>query len=311
MKVLIINNKIKECGVYQYGRRVGKILEKSENHSVVYLEIDSVNEFFYHIDKEQPSVIVYNYLGCILPWCSQEVISNIRQRGIKQGTIIHNSPQNFFDFNLQQDPNYQENQNNYRLLRPLIDYNKVHPLSDDVVRIGSFGFGLNCKNYPLLCQIIKDHCSNIDKNIELRFHLTVGAFANNNLNFIENISNECRSILSDSKIKLILSTDFIPDEDLLDFLNQNHINVFFYEKYDFYNGISSSVDYALSSARPIAICKSNMFSHIWSAVPSICLEDTNINDIIHNGIEPILPFLKAWSHENFIANFERIVELVK
>jgi hypothetical protein len=103
---------------------------------------------------------------------------------------------------------------------------------------------------------------------------------------------------------LVITTDFISDDDLLDFLAGNDLNIFFYQKYHEYNGISSSVDYALSVKRPIAICKSNMFSHIWNTKPSICVEEMALTDIINVGITPLEQYYNSWSHDKFIEVFE-------
>jgi hypothetical protein len=97
---------------------------------------------------------------------------------------------------------------------------------------------------------------------------------------------------------------------MLDFLFNNNLNIFFYENYSFYNGISSTIDYALSVQTPIAICKSNMFSHIMDTNPSICVEDSNLIDIINNGFEPLQEKYNSWSHENFILNIENIIEKI-
>jgi hypothetical protein len=32
MNVFVVNHSVENCGVYQYGKRVGKILEKSKKH---------------------------------------------------------------------------------------------------------------------------------------------------------------------------------------------------------------------------------------------------------------------------------------
>jgi hypothetical protein len=107
---------------------------------------------------------------------------------------------------------------------------------------------------------------------------------------------------------LVITTDFISDEDLLDFLAGNDLNIFFYQKYSGYNGISSSIDYALSVKRPIAICRSNMFSHIWNATPSICIEDVSLNEIINVGIRPLEQYYNSWSHDKFIELFENNIK---
>ena len=45
MKVLFLNHKIINCGIYQYGIRLFNILVKSENITYIYKEIDSFNEY--------------------------------------------------------------------------------------------------------------------------------------------------------------------------------------------------------------------------------------------------------------------------
>jgi hypothetical protein len=45
MKILIVNHKEKECGVQQYGKRFGQILEKSVLHVFDYFECSDLNSF--------------------------------------------------------------------------------------------------------------------------------------------------------------------------------------------------------------------------------------------------------------------------
>jgi hypothetical protein len=97
---------------------------------------------------------------------------------------------------------------------------------------------------------------------------------------------------------------------MLDFLFNNDLNIFFYENYSFYNGISSTIDYALSVQKPIAICKSNMFSHIMDVNPSICVEDSDLIEIINNGFEPLQEKYNEWSHEKFVDNIETIIKKI-
>jgi hypothetical protein len=109
---------------------------------------------------------------------------------------------------------------------------------------------------------------------------------------------------------LNITTNFISDDELLEFLAGNDLNIFFYQKYPTYNGISSSIDYALSVKRPIAICRSNMFSHIWNTTPSICAEDSSLKEIINNGFSPLEHYYNQWSHSNFIKVFEDNIQNV-
>ena len=58
--ILIINSIEKQCGVHQYGLRVGNILTQSDNNNFVYLELDSVDELKVSVDKYNPTSIIYN-----------------------------------------------------------------------------------------------------------------------------------------------------------------------------------------------------------------------------------------------------------
>jgi hypothetical protein len=304
MKIFLVNHKVKNCGVYQYGKRVASIISKSKNLIVHYLEMDNREEFQKEVDEHKPQVIVYNHLTGTMPWVDGEYVNQLRQLGIKQGTIVHNvAYSTFFDFYLHQDPNYKPNENNYRLLRPLFQYTNKTNLNPNKLKIGSFGFGFASKQYESLCACIRDNFHRTTFPVELRLHLTHSHFCENSRD-IETIKFVSNRILNNPNITLNITTNFISDDELLEFLAGNDLNIFFYQKYPSYNGISSSIDYALSVKRPIAICRSNMFSHIWNTTPSICAEDSSLKEIINNGFGPLEHYYNQWSHSNFIKVFE-------
>lgn len=312
MNIFFVNHKVENCGVYQYGKRVGSIISKSKNLKVHYLELDNRTDLQKEIDVHNPQVIVYNHLTGTMPWVDEGYVNELRQRGIKQGTIVHNvAYSTFFDFYLHQDPNYQTNGNNYRLLRPLFEYTNNIQLNPHKLKIGSFGFGFASKQYENLCACVRDNFHKTTFPVELRLHLTLSHFCENSRD-IETIKFVANRIINNPNITLNITTNFITDDELLEFLAGNDLNIFFYQKYPSYNGISSSIDYALSVKRPIAICKSNMFSHIWNTQPSICAEDRSLKDIINNGFGPLERYYNEWSHDNFIKVFEdNIINVIK
>jgi hypothetical protein len=110
-----------------------------------------------------------------------------------------------------------------------------------------------------------------------------------------------------TNIKLNITTNFITDDEILDFLYKNDLNIFLYENYQFYNGISSTIDYALSVRKPLAICRSNMFSHIYDVDPSICIENNSLSQIIKNGFGPLQEKYDSWTHNKFINTLEKII----
>jgi hypothetical protein len=51
-----------------------------------------------------------------------------------------------------------------------------------------------------------------------------------------------------------------------------------------------------------------MFSHIWDAQPSICVENNSLLNIINNGFAPLEEKYNSWTHKKFIHTLETIIE---
>jgi hypothetical protein len=305
--ILIVNHNIQNCGVYQYGKRVADICAKSKLFNFIYLEATSSDELFLTIKESNPSLIIYNYLPSTMPWITNSIFNDIRSLGIKQGNIIHNSEFGGFDFQLHQNPYYPNNSNNFALLRPLFEYiPKEVKRESNSIQIGTFGFGGQHKFIHEICRAVDEEF--VDKEVELNLHITKGFYSSDDP--FEEIKNDCQRIMSNSNIKLNITNNFLTNEGMLDFLFNNDLNIFFYENYSFYNGISSTIDYALSVQKPIAICKSNMFSHIMDCDPSICVEDSDLIEIINNGFKPLQQKYNSWSHKKFVDNIENIIKKI-
>lgn len=308
--ILIINHSVQNCGVYQYGKRFASILKNSKKYNFIYLELNSEKEFSEAINNYTPKIIIYNHLTGTMPWVNEILVKNFKTIGIKQGTIVHNiNYSNFFDFYLHQDPNYIKSKNNFNVLRPLFKYDNKFIKNDNITRIGSFGFGFRSKFYPDICKLVNSQAQDFNE-VDLNLHLTKSFFCDNSID-INFIIKECEDNITNKNINLNITSNFISDQDMLNFLAKNDINLFLYQKYHQYNGISSVIDYALSVKRPIGICQSNMFSHIWNSQPSILLERNSIKNIINNGTKPLESYYLDWSNDKFIEHIENIVDEIQ
>jgi hypothetical protein len=307
MNIFIVNNSKEACGVYQYGKRFANIACKSVKYNFMYFELDSEEEFSFLVNQHNPEAIIYNYLGGTLPWVTPTLVQKYREKDVKQYLIVHNTQFSFFDYYLHQNPYHKNIDNhNFSLARPLIDYQNIdYKKNNDILQIGTFGFGLTCKHIPEICSLINEQL--FDKKVQINLHLTE-AYYSPNADTINSIEKECLDKITHDNIKLNVTRNFLSDKEMLDFLYQNDLNIFFYENYSFYNGISSSVDYALSVKKPIAICKSNMFSHIWDVEPSICVEDNSLLSIINNGFAPLEEKYNSWTNDKFLNILESIIE---
>jgi hypothetical protein len=104
-------------------------------------------------------------------------------------------------------------------------------------------------------------------------------------------------------IELEVNHNFMGHEEVLHFLRGSDINVFLYDKHET-RSLSSTIDYALSVKKPIAISNSVMFKHIQSATPSICVDDLTLPEIIANGITPLEPFYEQHSNKKLLEKYE-------
>ena len=240
-----------------------------------------------------------------MPWMNEILAQELREFGIVQMLLVHNvNYSTFFDYYLHQNPDYTDDDKNFAICRPLFDYDSNLIEDTDVLKIGSFGFGFRVKYFDEICRVVNEQL--YDRNVEIRLHLTHSHFCEN-ANDIQGIKYECLSRITSPNIKLTMTHEFLTDIEMLDFLSENDLNIFFYQDYPSYNGISSTIDYALSVQKPIAICKSRMFSHIMNVEPSICVEDTYLLDIINNGFIPLEEKYKKWTNSKFIDRIEKII----
>lgn len=308
MNIFIINHSVENCGVYQYGKRFGNIATKSKNYNFMYYEMNSQEELENYYEEHKPEAIIYNYLGGTMPWVTEKLVQKYRDLQVKQYLIVHNvGYATFFDYYLHQHPYYEHvDANNFALARPLFDYKPVEiKRDDDVLHVGSFGFGFRVKYFDQICRIVNEQLSY--RKVQINLHLTSSHFCPN-ANDIASIKQDCLNAITHDNIKLNMTHDFLTDDEMLNFLHQNDLNIFFYQNYGGYNGISSTVDYALSVKKPLAICRSNMFAHIWDVHPSICVENNSLLNIINNGFTPLEEKYNSWTNEKFIHTLETIMQ---
>ncbi len=308
--ILIISHKEQRCGVYQYGKNIADALRKSKKYHFIYAECSSVKEFLSIVNSVVPAAIVYNYHPyppSTLPWLKKKIIRKIKVPHID---IMHEATQqvadsaggSFFQYHIAPDPTLLlRNRIVYKTGRLIPKYSNTYDLPE-IPTIGSFGFGTAGKGFERLISTVQKE---FDEAI-IRLHIPFAAFGDSDGSEAHAIGQRCKELIVKPGIKLILSHDFLSQEQLLDFLARNSVNAFLYEE-NKGRGISSVIDYALAVQRPIAITRSNMFRHIYGACPSICIEDANLKEIMNNGFEPLLQYYREWNEDNLVWDYERIV----
>lgn len=310
-KILIISHKERQCGIYQYGLNVTEALRKSKRYHFVYCECNGKEELDKAIKRYNPQVVIYNYYPATMPWLNTQITSSysIPQLGIMHEVTqedADNATTDMFDFHLCPDPTLIVRNpaiiKTKRLIPPYINMKNL----PEIPTIGSFGFGFSDKGFERIVELVQQEFDIANINIVMPFNDIVDKGGKQHA--LET-AKRCRSLVEKPGIKLHISHEFLTKNALLDFLAANTINVFLYDITK-NKGISSTIDYALAVQRPLAINKCGMFRHIVNSTPSICIEDSNLREIISQGILPLVPFYNEWSEAAFIYDYEHIIDRI-
>ena len=292
--ILFLNHQVKECGVYQYGYRLGQILIKFSHINISYIEIGSYEEYE-HVIKGNYDAIIYNYHTLTMSWlndsCIQKKWPNI---GIYHESTIELN----FDYIINTDPTAITQSKVLVLPRPLLVYEgSKQMVEEDKVIIGSFGFGFKNKGFEKIVTYVNEQ---FDEAL-IRLNITYAHYGDSQGQQGQEIADRCRSLITKEGIRLEISHQFMTETQLLDFLNGNTINLFLYDDMPD-RGCSSVIDYAASIDRPIGISNSAMFRHIYR--DEICVYKTPIQQIINFGLDYIKEFKEINSIKNLCKIFD-------
>ncbi len=331
--ILFISHKVKQCGVYEFGKNIFNVISGSVKYNFIKAECESLDELNQAIKQHNPSAIVYNYHPSVLPWLCTKISKGVYRNnlsGIKavQIGIIHEITQevadtatgygnkyilgpshkklnSLFDFYIAADPTLLlKNPLVFKTGRLIPSYSKSMP-EPAIITIGSFGFATPKKGFEKLVQKVQEE---FDEAI-IRLNMPSADFGDADGDNAKLIAANCKSLITKPGIQLEVSHQFMNDNELLDFLAGNSMNVFMYEDKEG-RGISSTVDNALAVKKPIAVSHCPMFRHILQAKPSVCVADSSLKTILKNGFLPLEEIAKDWNAENLRWEYERILDSV-
>ncbi|MGB2704410.1 MAG: hypothetical protein WBC81_12135, partial [Chitinophagaceae bacterium] len=210
-----------------------------------------------------------------------------------------------FDFYIAADPTLLlKNPLVFKTGRLIPSYNK-DKTEPPITTIGSFGFATPKKGFERLVQKVQEE---FDEAV-IRLNMPSADFGDANGENAKFIAANCKSLITKPGIKLEISHHFMHEDEVLDFLAGNSMNIFMYED-TVGRGISSAVDNAMAVKKPIGVSRCQMFRHILQAMPSICVEDNSLKNILNNGFSPLEKISKNWDAENLRWEYERILDSV-
>jgi hypothetical protein len=310
-RVMFVSHAQKQCGIYQYGYNIHKALKKSEKFEFVYVECQNKKDLVKSIRSNEPTVIIYNHYPATMPWLNTKITQqfNMPQCGIVHEVtqaVVDNANQDLFDYLLCPDPTIVETKPFVFRTRRLIPSYVNSTALPKKITIGSFGFGFSDKGFERIIQTVQKEFENAKIIFQMPYNDIVDK---DGKQFALATARRCRKLITRPGIDLEIRHKFLSRGKLLDFLAGNSINVFFYDV-EKYKGISSTIEHALAVQRPLAINKCGMFRHVFSASPSICIEERSLNEILNQGVAPLVPFMNEWSESAFIMNYEQIMQKV-
>lgn len=289
--MLFLNNKPAKCGVYQFGKSIGDLLQ--DRPDFFYFEVDSQSEAEYYIRKYQEDLVVCNYHPAVTRWLNADVA-----RYFNIAITAHDAPQNWPGVrNIHLDPDFEEYDLNFKICRPIVKFNRTMPVIPN--SIGSFGFGFGHKHYEELVQIVNRE---FDEAV-IRLHIPFSDYVDPYGNGSRFYAQRCREENKKSGIRLEITHDYMSESELLNWLSQNSINCFIFNGGS--AGCSSSLDWAISVRQPIAINDSVMFRHLRKVEPSIHI-NRGLKTLIEQGFDPIAKITDGWNCDTLWADFERI-----
>lgn len=282
MKILMINHKATQCGVADYGIRLYDILKSYI--PMLFAEVSNLDQYRAAVKAADPEIILYNYHYATITFLNDSVID----KSIKHVAIFHEAGLNFTPDRVIDTS-----------IRPLFNFEAIWHNRSNIPIIGSFGFGFPDKNFPAIAQRVKEQFT----HAIVRLNIPFADYGDRDGYLARQEADKVREVLKGTDIELLVSHDYLSQTDLLDFLNENDINLFLYKQSNG-RGLASCTDYALSVHKPLGVSDSEMFRHLPAE-----LQNTDIRWLIDNYSEITKPVYEKHSHKRLVERFKELLTL--
>ena len=315
-KILFIsqpNTERSSCGIYLIGKLLSETLQKSSKFDVKTYFINNYLDLHNAILEHDPICIIYNYHEITTPWLNGYALNKnypkikhvIIHHDMHQQKINSYDPSQIVGFEniICPDPTLKGNRNVFPVNRLIPPYRPSSYVKNEIPIIGFQGFGAGHKGIKKIAHIVQEE---FDEAI-IRLHIPNSFYGDPNGWAAMQRVEEVKSIIRKPNIKIQHSHNLLSTNEVIDFLNENTINCYFY---DYLNGagLASSPDYALATNRPIAVTKSHQLRNFLNLKPSICIEDNSLKDIISFGLEPLKNIKEQYSEKNVINDYELAIQ---
>jgi hypothetical protein len=311
MKILFLNHSKAKCGVYEIGKRIYSLLDKSVIDAE-YHEIPTSDPSVYTALMENgPDIVFYNYYPSTMPYVNKQMLGNFAKT--KHIGIIHDPlfPEFIEMYNrmftawiIHDDTNPIVSKNKFTTIRPIRRYSRKLPWSSDgAISIGTHGFS-TCpwKMFDNIIKIVHDEFDEICINMNI-----------NEATFSEKQSpqlfDEWRKIIHKSGVHLNITNNYFEtEEEVIDFLAQNTINIYFYQAHTPYLGVGGSADLAISAQSSLAVNATHMYRHIHSHL-GFYEQYGNLRAFLNNAAK-VREVYESWSPQRMTRDYKLILERI-
>jgi hypothetical protein len=248
-----------------------------------------------------PLVIIYNFYPSTLGWCVEmpKLLPGVRHILIRHEPEPWGLPPGFEE--IFPDPTEPEIPGKWKTGRLVKEYVNTYPAPARPT-FGSFGFVFG-KSFGWVVELIEKEYD----DATIKIHIPAAFFGDADGKGARKAADEARSYVRKPGTVLKITHDFLEPAGLIEFLASNTANIFCYST-NWGRGISSTIDYALTARRPIAITDSRQFKHLDGIKNLICIpEYTTIKEIVERGNKPLEIYQQAWAPDNLIKSYERII----
>ena len=303
MKIYFINSSKKNCGVYQYGLRFWESVKDSDL-DIEYFEIENIEQFN-KLDFNGVDILFFNWIegGYQGPfgWYTRDIAIKLKAKyNITTATVVHTRDlsTSFFDYYIDQNPV------NNGIVRPLYNYDISKPkIKNDIINIGSFGFAGDHKGFDDIVKMVNEQYNQAQINL----HITNAYYGDADGAHQHNIIDKIQEIERKPGIKLNITSNFLTNEEMLDFVYKNDIIILAYKGTI---DTSSIPDYVISTNTPIGVTNIGSFNHVYKEDIDIALH--TIDEILNFNLKNdyVASLRKEWSRENMISRFENLMKVI-
>jgi SAM-dependent methyltransferase len=308
-KVLFITNPAAQCGVHEYCKRTLETLTRSTRLDVSYREMPhdtSPEQLEALVHEVRPEAIIYNYHPLTMSWLTDDVVAMLVHNfpRLRQIGFAHDRAPRFPHLHavIHLDPTAAQTTREFPVPRPMPSFTpRREPLTNV---IGSFGLGAGHKGFARVI----DHVNAEFERATIRLHIPFGHYGDPDGKAARRIAQECRDRAKPG-ITVDVTHDYKTETELLEWLSENTLNCFFYDRLEG-AGISSALDLAVAARRPVALTDSVMFRHVTGRVPGTLIQNQTLQQIIQTGFAPLEQFHREWSEDSLRQRYEEIIAAV-